>query len=402
MHGAYPHLQFRRHWDVTPKARYELGQCDAIVQAICEMPVRPDYHRELLGVSLVKGAQATTAIEGNTLTEEEVELVAEGGSLPPSKEYQQIEVLNILTAMNTLLREVAVDETEHFVTPELILRFHRMIGQNLGEHFDAIPGRFRTDNRVVGPYRCPDPRDVPELVSRLCKWLRTEFRYSRGDQTFADAGIQAIVTHVYLEWIHPFGDGNGRTGRLLEFYVLLRAGNPDIASHILSNFYNLTRPEYYRQIDGAYRSQSLSDFIEYAVEGFRDGLLETLRTIQTSQFATAWRSFVYDRFADRKYTKKTVFKRRRELMLAFPLHRAITLEAITILTPHLARLYAQLSERTLKRDLKILIDMDLLVAHDGRYEANIGDLRLQIPRRLKRPPEATPVHVKKDQERHVT
>lgn len=399
MHGSYPHLQYRRHWTITPKAQYELGQCDAIVQAICEMPVRPDYHRELLRVSLVKGAQATTAIEGNTLTEEEVELVAEGGSLPPSKEYQEIEVRNILEAMNTLLQEVAVDEQEHLVTPDLILRFHRMIGQDLGEHFDAVPGRFRQDNRVVGPYRCPDPRDVPELVSRLCDWLRREFQYSRGNQTFPDAVIQAIVTHVYLEWIHPFGDGNGRTGRLLEFYILLRAGNPDMASHILSNFYNLTRPEYYRQIDLAFRSRDLSRFIDYAVEGFRDGLLETLKTIQASQFATAWRSFVYDRFAERRYTKKSVFKRRRELMLAFPIDREVSIEEAPMLTHQLGRAYAQLSERTLKRDLDILIDMKLLVTHDdGRYRANTGELRLQMPRRLKRPPETTPVHVRKEEE----
>jgi len=41
--------------------------------------------------------------------------------------------------------------------------------------------------------------------------------------------------------IHPFGDSNGRTARLIEFYILLRAGLPDMVSHILSNHYNDTR-----------------------------------------------------------------------------------------------------------------------------------------------------------------
>src|SRR5690606_18248615 len=134
----------------------------------------------------------------------------------------------------------------------------------------------RNRNVVVGTYRCPDASDVEGLVESLCGWLLKEFRFDRGNQTFADIVIQAIVSHVYLEWIHPFSDGNGRTGRLLEFYILLRGGNPDIASHILSNHYNETRSEYYRQLDNATKKRNLAEFIEYALQGFRDGLMETL------------------------------------------------------------------------------------------------------------------------------
>jgi len=384
MDTFYPHLLFRKHWQITARARYELGQCDAMIRSICEMPIRPEHHTLLLGVSLVKGAQATTAIEGNTLTESEVEIIAEGGSLPPSKEYQEIEVRNVLEAMNSLLVEISVQETEHLITPDLMLRFHRLIGKDLGQHFDAIPGRFREDHRTVGPYKCPDPKDVPELVDALCRWLRDEFQYTRGHQPFGDAVIEAIVTHVYVEWIHPFGDGNGRTGRLLEFYILLRAGNPDIASHILSNFYNLTRPEYYRQIHEANSKRDLTSFIDYAVTGFRDGLLETVKTIQKSQFHTAWRSFVHDLFAERKYTKKTVFKRRRELMLAFPLELTVPLAQIPLLNPRIALEYGQLSERTLQRDLDVLIEMGLMNRIENGYRANTAALRMQMARRLKK------------------
>jgi Fic family protein len=379
---TYPHLLFRRHWEVSPKAQYELGQCHAIVQAICETPIRPEYHARLLRVSLIKGAQATTAIEGNTLSEEEIGRIVDGESLAPSKEYQEIEVRNILEAMNELLREVADDSRAELITPTLIRRFHQLIGKDLGDHLDAVPGQFRTDARRVGNYRCPDHEDVAELVGLLSDWLKEQFRYGKGAQTYAEAVIQAIVTHVYIEWIHPFGDGNGRTGRLLEFYVLLRAGVPDVASHILSNFYNQTRPEYYRQIERATQARDLSEFISYAVEGLRDGLLATLRTIQESQFETAWRGFVHDKFAERTYTKRTVFKRRRELMLAVPLGSAVTLEDLAILTPTLARTYAKYTERTLRRDVDILIEMDLLREAKDGYVANSRILRLQMARRL--------------------
>ena len=379
----YPHLRFRRHWEIGPDVHYQLGQCNAIIRAIQETPLSPDRYRELKSVALIKGAQATTAIEGNTLTDSEVRQVAAGESLPPSKEYQEKEVRNVLDAMNGIVQDIAGQREFPRVSAALLRNFHRQIGTGLGEHFDAAPGRFRTDERVVGPYRCPRAADVPQLVNLLCRWLNEDFPAAGKGPAFPDAVIQAVVTHVYIEWIHPFGDGNGRTGRMLEFYLLLRAGNPDIASHILSNFYNLTRPEYYRQIHQACTSRDLGAFIAYAVEGYRDGLLETLRTIQRNQFEIAWRTLIHDRFAGQSYRKKQVFRRRRELMLNFPLNETVALDRLPMLTVDLARAYARLTETTLLRDLRVLIDMDLVVRVEsgGGYRANTALLHRHLPAR---------------------
>ena len=377
--NQYPHLRFARHWDITRKATYELGQCHAIVRAISNTPISPDYYGDLLLLSLSKGAQATTAIEGNTLTDEEIERVARGQSLPPSKEYQEKEVKNILDAYNAILALVVGDGTEHRITPELLLEFHKMIGRGLGEHFDAVPGHFRTDPRIVGPYRCPDHEYVRPLVQFLCDWLPSEFRFGEG-QTFAEAVVQAIVTHVYIEWIHPFGDGNGRTGRLVEFYLLLRAGNPDIASHILSNFYNETRSEYYRQLQNANQTRDLTNFIEYAVTGLRDGLFRTLETIQQKQFEITWIKLIYDQFADKKYVKRNVFRRQRTLALSFPT-RPVAFDEIQLINPEIARAYANLSERTLKRDVDALVEMGIVVAREEGFRANTDVLHSQVAQR---------------------
>lgn len=382
--GEYPHLQFKQHWTLAPEVHYELGQCDAIVEAIRDMPLRPEHYQRLLRVSLIKGAQATTAIEGNTLTVDEIEQISDGASLPPSRKYQEIEVRNVLRAMNELREEIAAEMKPELICSSLLLRFHELIGRDLGEHFDAVPGKFRTDQRVVGKYRCPDAREVPRLVDRLCEWLPAEFGYATGNQSFTDAVIQAIVTHVYIEWIHPFGDGNGRTGRLVEFYILLRAGLPDIASHILSNFYNQTRPEYYRQLDLAGKNRDLSGFIAYAVKGFRDGLQGTLAGIQRNQLAIAWRTFIYDKFADLRYRKRNVFKRRRELALHLSVEYPLSLEEIPGSSPELARAYAGLSPRTLLRDLEVLQKIGLIVQGDSKYLANIQSLSLRPARRLQR------------------
>lgn len=167
----YPHLLFRRNWVLSPYALILLGQCEAYVQSINNTPILPQHYRSLMKVALLKGAQATTAIEGNTLSDEEITKVMDNIKLPPSKEYQEIEVRNILNAYNELLNEIVNSGIDQLISKELLLRFHKMVGKDLGEHFAAIPGKLREAEVVVGRYRCPDHRDVPILVDKLCQMV---------------------------------------------------------------------------------------------------------------------------------------------------------------------------------------------------------------------------------------
>ena len=375
--NKYSHIQFRKHWQIDNSCAYLLGECSALVQAISNIPLKPEYRKKLLQVSLIKGAQATTAIEGNTLTEEEIKKIQEGWKVPVSREYQEIEVKNVIDALNTLLEEIIIHTKTRIIAIETIKDFHRMIGKNLGKHLDAIPGQFRTDNRYVGPYRAPDYSHVSELMGNLCEWLKKEFHFEQG-QDFSTAVIQAIITHVYLEWIHPFGDGNGRTGRLLEFYILLRAGLPNIVSHVLSNFYNNTRMEYYRQLKQAKEKNNLTFFIEYAVQGFRDGLKENLNIIQESQFSIFWQHNIYETFAELKYTKKGAFKRKRALMLQMHLNKEFTVDEILELSPDVAKKYARYGRATVLRDLKELQELNLLRKVGRNYMANTKILKAMM------------------------
>lgn len=383
LHREYPHLTFIKQWTLSQKSLLYLGQCEAYVRAINNTPVLPHHYTQLMNVALMKGAQATTAIEGNTLSDEEVKKILEKKQeLPPSKAYQGIEVANILEAFNVLLHEILDDKKEHFVSCELLLRFHKLVGKDLGEHFNAIPGQLRNNDVVVGSYRCPDYRDVPVLLDSLCKWLRTEFKYGEREQTFSDVVIQAIITHIYIEWIHPFGDGNGRTGRLVEFYILLRGGNPDIASHILSNHYNLTRPVYYRNIEKATQERDLSNFIEYALLGFRDGLIQTLDIIQKSQFEISWKSLIFTKF-DEIRTKVTdeVFRRQRTLALELPINKELLVSEIPNVSIPLARMYSNISDKTLHRDMEKLLELGLVLRNEDKYISNTGVLHSMIAKR---------------------
>ena len=375
------HISFVRSWKLTADTIYELGQCDAFVDALSNVPINPVDRSKFLIVSLIKGARATTAIEGNTLSEEEIARVIEGQKLPPSKSYQENEVKNILDALNQLMREVALDNRAQHIDPEMIKRFHYMVGKGLGEVFEAVPGKYRTHNvHVGGVYIPPDYKDVKNLVEQFCEWIFKEFHFESG-QTFSDSILHAIVSHVYIAWIHPFGDGNGRTARLLEFYIMVRAGNPDFASHLLSNFYNETRNEYYHHLDKSRKTGDLSEFIAYAVRGYRDGLVNLLTLVRECLFHAAWENYVHEVFRKNKASGNLgiVLKRCRDLILAFPLRKKLTVEEIKLLNVNIAANYKVLSPRTIDRDLTRLIKLELLIKDKDRYIANSVVLSRYVP-----------------------
>ncbi|MGI9310050.1 MAG: Fic family protein [bacterium] len=384
----FDHLRFRRHWDLSEETIYQLGQCQALIHALTTLPLGPAVMRELKQVSIRKGAQATTAIEGNTLTEDEVQKVLEGKRLPESKSYQAKEVSNVVQAMNRIMQDFSGQATPRLITPQLLKQFHSMIGEDLPAPFNATPGQFAQSQRVVGGYRCPpfgrEKNQVEGLVDQLCKWLQSEFRFASGKQSFRNGIIQAIVTHVYIEWIHPFDDGNGRTGRLVEFYLLLRAGVPDICAHILSNHYNNTRPEYYGHIAKGQKERELTSFIAYAVTGFLDGLNEVWEIVAKVRLHKEWQAYVDDKIASLKWSKP-VASRRKHLLMNMPLRKSYNLESIQLTSPQIAQAYATVSMQTLRNDIKDLIQEELLIkdSKTGEFSTNHSVLSNQYPNKIR-------------------
>jgi len=189
LNREYPHLLFQKQWKLSNNSLLYLGQCEAYIKSINNTPILPHHYTQLMNVALMKGAQATTAIEGNTLSDEEVKKIMNNQKLPPSKAYQEIEVKNILEAFNELLNEILNSNVDNFITLDLLKSFHKKVGKELGEYFNAIPGQLRNNDVVVGNYRCPDYRDVPILLDKMFQWLREEFKYKEKEQSFSEVII---------------------------------------------------------------------------------------------------------------------------------------------------------------------------------------------------------------------
>lgn len=364
-----------------------LGEIASKVQHLSGAPLRPDVADDLHRIYLAKGVLATTAIEGNTLSEEQVRQLIDGKlDLPPSQKYLQQEVQNIVDLCNHEARQLLDPAgTERNLCTELIRDYNRGVLKGLALPDGTVAGQIRTHSVVVGNvYRGAPAEDCEYLLERLCTWLNSsDFVPPDEELRVPFALIKSIVAHVYLAWIHPFGDGNGRTARMMEFHVLFANGIPLPAAHLLSDHYNLTRTEYYRELARASASGGdLLPFIRYALRGFLDGLRGQIALVREQQMRVAWENYVHGQF--RKLKTSPTQKRRRELVFDLTDHgQWVEVSGIPLLTPKLAREYAKAGDRMVQRDLNAVAKMQLIERRHGKVKANRGMIQAFLPRRVR-------------------
>lgn len=365
----------------------KLGEIASKIEHLAGAPLRPDVAAELNRVYLAKGVLATTAIEGNTLSEEQVKQLVDGTlQMPPSQRYLQTEVQNILDVCNDEVRALTnpVGAAHPGLCVDLIKGYNRSVLKGLEVGEDVVPGEIRGHSVIVGNvYRGAPAADCEFLLGKLCEWLNSE-EFAAPDEELKVplALVKAVVAHIYLAWIHPFGDGNGRTARLVEFHILLASGVPVPAAHLLSDHYNLTRSQYYRELAKASKSGGdILPFIAYALSGFLDGIREQIKRVREQQMRVAWENYVHDKF--REYKSSKTHKRRRDLVLELTQHEWVDVAKIAFLTPHIAHEYATAGERMVQRDLNAISKLGLIERKHGKILAKKHLIQAFLPARVK-------------------
>lgn len=362
-----------------------LGEARSKIEHLAGVPLRPAVASRMTEISLLKGALATAAIEGNTLSESEAQkFLNEPASLAKSKQYMGAEIRNVVDACNDIWMRCGGGAEE--LTLERILSYNALLLKDTQYGPDVIPGMLREHSVGVARYRAPDPQDVPELMRRFVEWFTSPTFRTKVDpfeDAIGPAILGAVLAHLYFAWIHPFGDGNGRTARLIEFAILLQADVPTVAAHLLSNHYNLTRAEYYRQLDAASGRRDPIPFIIYALRGFVDGLRDQIAKVRDEQVDVAWSNYVHEKF--RELTGRTA-RRRREVVLALSSEREpLPRERIAMLSSTLADEYRPLTTKAITRDLQALKDQGLVEdAGKGRWRAKKEVIEAFIPPRRTR------------------
>lgn len=396
-HGTSSGTRKRRYEETHPWITFQLDLRDSrmglwmnlgAAQSKCEhvanVMLPPDEAQELYELYLAKGIRATTAIEGNTLTEDEVlERIAKKKPLPKSREYLGREIDNIVSACDVIAQRIASDGDACKLTVEQIKEFNRMVLNGLKLDEGVVPGEVPNHEVVVGRYRGAPREDCEYLLQRMCDWING-MKPEQPQNRIAFGIIRAVMAHLYLAWIHPFGDGNGRTARLIEVQILIGAGVPDVAAHLLSNFYNQTRTEYYRQLaDSSRAKDGVLSFLDYASQGIVDKLDLQIKRIRRYQRAIAWKDYVYEKFRSLRGPAA-----HRQRLLALQLRRPgkvsrwVSPARVRTLTSELALEYATKTRKTISRDLNLLVEMGLIIRNDrGQVAANIEALQTFLPRR---------------------
>jgi len=234
------------------------------------------------------------------------------------------------------------------------------------------PGNLRNHDGGVARYSAPDHGQVEDLLDSLFGWLeqlRTPPTATPADR-FASTMVRAILAHLYIAWIHPFGNGNGRTARLVEVQILAQSGLvPLLSTNLLSDYYNKTREKYYGELEKASSTLRAAGFVRYALEGFVEELRSQVEVVKDHNVQVAWESYIHQVL--NQYRASEAKSRQRRVALEMPSDRFISTDEVVLLTPQIAADYARTGERTPTRDLNDLVKMGLLEKQGRRYRARL-------------------------------
>lgn len=229
-------------YQITTRAARALMEIEAEKALIDGANFSPAVEAELRRQARIRSSHFSTQIEGNRLTLEEAKEVIEHKASIKGKERDAGEVRNYWDAIMKV-EEWAAARRE--LTEDLIKRMHAIIYKGKRHK----PSEYRqgqnvirdaATNRIV--YMPPEAKDVPGLMADLVKWGKSSEKAS------VPVPIVAGLLHYQFETIHPYYDGNGRTGRLLATFILQRGGYGLQGFFSMEEHHARDLEEYYKQL----------------------------------------------------------------------------------------------------------------------------------------------------------
>jgi Fic family protein len=216
-----------------------------------------------------RNGHASTAIEGNPLTLEQVRALEEGRELSAVEARPKREILNYFAGLRYVEKHAKKKSIRH----EDIFELHRLLADTVMDQGQV--GRYRTIAVRVGKHFPPPAADVSPRMFKLLEWWNQK-------AASLSPVLSSAILHYQFEWIHPFADGNGRVGRALALWELYRRGFDSHHIFSVDEYYWEDRPAYYEALDGMRRAGSdLTGWLEYSAEGLRQTLERTWTRVQS-------------------------------------------------------------------------------------------------------------------------
>ena len=322
--------------------------------------------RQLEREVVVSSIFGTNSIEGGTLTEEETRLALE---LDPAQveDQERLRAVNLKAAYD-LAQQAAMDRDWRLDVP-FIRSVHAAITRRLAHPYNQ-PGAFRDNPKSIktwvgnqahgGQYQPPQHgHDIETLMQALVDWQRGL------EERGVPALIRVPLVHYHYELIHPFWDGNGRVGRVLEA-TLLQAAGFQYAPFTLARYYLTHTDEYFILFNRCRKAAEKkiahphTAFVAFHLEGMRiviNRLHDRVNQIVGLLLFESHIRQLYDEkiLNDRQYTIVS------QLMAS---GKPLSLTEMRRM-PWYQSLYLKLKDKTKQRDLRHLRDLKLVVV-DGQ------------------------------------
>jgi Fic family protein len=243
---------------------------------------------ELRKASRIRSVQSTTAIEGNTLSEEQVTAILEGTRVAgPKKDIQEIK--NALAAYDRVREWQPSRQADFLKAHELLMRG---LAEDNGSYRQRNVGVL--DGSKVAHVAPPAAR-VPGLMEELFAFLR--------DHTIP-ALVGACLFHYELEFIHPFSDGNGRMGRLWQ-QVILAEEYPLLVHLPVESLIRQHQDEYYAVLRECDLAGDSTAFVGFMLGMIRQALREHLDSFHPERPTPDQRiETARERFQEAEFTRK--------------------------------------------------------------------------------------------------
>ncbi len=365
-------IRFDLHIDTAaPELVSLLTRAEALAEKLRALPVSAELRTSLDRLNIRRAVRGTTGIEGIEVSEEEATRILDAGEdqpvLPRSREQTEHEVRNAARTMADIAA-VLHDGPHQPVTEAAVARIHRVMTEGLAyEH--NIPGVYRSHAVTVGRYSPPRTRDeIERLMGAFVRWLNGP---ARGLHPI----VRAIAAHFYLVSVHPFGDGNGRTSRGVESWILYQSGLNVLGFYSLSNHYYAHQTEYFQHLERAQSgaTRDLTPFVLFGVRGFVTEMEEMWDAALGDLTRTAFERLAHALLIEQSRLHAKTGE--RLYALATGLIEEAPVSAIQDGTHRLGRLYRRLSDKTLSRDITYLRERMLIVVQDGVARANLDAVR---------------------------
>lgn len=314
---------------------------------------------------LASSIYSTNTIEGGEYSEQETAQILQKDptTLKQSNERRLINLKNALIWVNEHSQTQLEPLGNKEISESMVITLHKLVCQDLQEQHNPV-GQYRNnekwqktvvgDNEHGGTYRPPKCLDdIQYLMLAWCEWLNSDGLMN------TPAIIRACLAHYYFELIHPFFDGNGRTGRLIEMLLLEQAGYRFVSSAIW-RYYQQNIHEYFilfnhcRKLAEKKQPFCNHDFVDFMLKG----LFVTVNELH-DQTNDLLRILLFQSRLNIAKANNEINDRQFSLVYAMMNIEQVSSKKLYRL-PMIKAIYQGKTDRTFYRDVKKLVELGYL------------------------------------------